>query len=257
MVRRLAWLTVVTAGLAAAVPDDPRADPYYADERLRALMDWVTFQVTFDGGSLVPDMALGQGTVRTLAEPSFEPGVKGLALVAGEGGGQGLYPRGANAPLATRGAISVWVKPVGWTRVNAPNGIILVTSNASFYLQRQGPAHGPDGRATRHEGLQFIARPKGNQKLCMMSTATWPNDRWKLIVANWSWPAMSVSLDGGEFLNATHPGPLDEADFGDLVIGNKGAEKTVIDELTIYRRPLTLDEARLLYTTFSPDKETG
>jgi parallel beta-helix repeat protein len=43
-------------------PADPRADVYFADPGLRALNEWVTFRLTFDAGSMVPDMAAGNPT---------------------------------------------------------------------------------------------------------------------------------------------------------------------------------------------------
>ena len=54
---------------------DPRADPYFADAKLRALMDWVTFQLTFDAGSMTPDMAAGEPKFTQGGAPQFEPGV--------------------------------------------------------------------------------------------------------------------------------------------------------------------------------------
>jgi len=237
-------------GQQATVPWD---DPYSARPALRELMDWVTFQVSFDAGRMVPEMAAGEYDLSVHGTPQFEPGIRWLALVAGEGSGRAIYPRGPNATMGTRGAVSLWICPVAWTHDKGGNTTFLMTTNSSFYLQRQGPMHNEEGRCTRHEGFQYLIRGEvtGNKTL-MVGTEKWPPGKWRLIVANWSWPTMSLSIDGGEFKSASVKNSPDEDYFGKLVVGATGGEKTLIDELTIYRRPLTLDEVRLLFETFNP-----
>lgn len=237
---------------------DPRSDLYYRNLRLRDLMPWVTLQLTFDSDSLVPDLAAGDPAVTPHGQPLFAPGIKGRALVAGDGSGQAAFARAGNANLETRGAVSLWVCPTGWTHHQGGNTTFLMTSNSSFYLQRQGPMHNDEGVVTRHEGVQFLmlSQVTGNQCL-MVGTGDWPQGRWRLLVANWSWPTMSLSLDGGEFQSLTvkhSPGP---EQFGALVVGASSGEQTLLDELTIYRRPLTLDEVRALYQALSPPQTEG
>ncbi len=240
------------------LPTDPRADPYFADPRLRELMDWVTFQLTFDAGGLVPDMAAGETTFSLHGEARFEPGVKGQALVAGADSGRAIYPRELNATLDTRGAVSLWVCPMGWTHQNGPNTTLLMTTNSSFYLQRQGPMHNEAGVVTRQEGFQFLMLSEVTGNKCLMvGTQDWPLGKWRLIVANWSWPTMSLSIDGGEFRSLSVKQSPTAGDFGGLAVGASGGEETLIDELTIYRRPLTLEEARVLYEAFAPKAAEG
>lgn len=246
---------VFTALLQAAPSDhlDPRADPYFANPELRALMDWVTFRLTFDGDSLTPDMAAGAATFTLHGRPRFAPGVKGRALLAGDGSGSGMYPRAGNAPLASRGAISVWICPVAWTRGNGGNTVVLMTTNSSFYLQRQGPLHNAEGVCTRNEGLQFLMLSDVTGNNCLMfGTEGFPQGKWRLLVANWSWPVMQFSLDGGEFQSLTVKQSPTEAEFGGLIVGAADGEPTLIDELTIYRRPLSLQEARSIYSAIGP-----
>ena len=243
---------LVRTGHAQAV-EDPWKDSYCASPQLRGLMDWVSFQLTFDAGSMVPDMAAGEYEFSVQGTPQFAPGVRGLGLVAGADSGRATYPRGVNATMATRGAVSLWVCPVEWTHVNGGNTTFLMTSNASFYLQRQGPAHNDEGVCTRHEGFQYLIRGEvtGNKTL-MVGTGEWPLGRWRLVVANWSLPMMSLSVDGGEFQSVSVKEVPGDDYFGSLLVGATGGERTLIDELTIYRRPLSLEEARLLYETFRP-----
>ncbi len=256
--RRCALATAVPAALLAvsslaAVADpppltDPRQDLHFANPQLRALMGWVSFRLSFDSQSLVPDMAAGEARVTPHGTPRFAPGIRGSALVAGGDSGQGLYTRGPNAPLELRGALSLWVCPLAWTHQNGGNTTLVMTSNSSFYIQRQGPMHNAEGVVTRQEGLQYLMLSKttGNQCL-MVGTNDWPTGKWRFVVANWDWPTMSLSLDGGEFRSVSAKQPPAPADFGALIVGARGGETALLDEVTIYRRPLTLDETRELY----------
>ncbi len=238
--------------LAVAVPDDPRQDPYLRSPVVAELMESATFQLSFDAETLVPDMAAGAAKPQVFGRPRYAAGVHGRALVAGDGSGGAIYERARNAPLSTRGAVALWVKPVSWTRRNGGNTVFLMTTNATFYLQRQGPAHNAEGQVTRHEGVQFLLLAKSTDHLSLMDgTAGWPA-RWRLIVANWSWPTMSWSIDGGPFASATAKAPPAASDFGNLIVGAGDGEATLLDELTIFRRPLTQDEAKALYATFMP-----
>jgi len=205
---------------------------------------------------MVPEMAAGEWDGQVSGEPAFAPGVSGSALRVGDGGGRAVYPRGPNATMGTRGAVSLWICPVQWTRVNGGNTTFLVAGNGAFYLQRQGPAHDETGKLTRHEGVQYLVHGEltGNKTL-MTGSADWPDGQWRFVVANWSWPVFSWSIDGGEFVGISVKSSPDESYFGSLVVGATGGEPTLIDELTIYRRPLTQQEARHLYESFRPQRE--
>jgi hypothetical protein len=255
--QRLPWpvciallLGILTSPVFAQ--DDPRQNPYFAVPELRQLMEWATLQLTFDGGSLIPDMASGESKPAITGTPQFEPGLRGQALVAGDGSGIGLYPKAGNAPFDTQGALALWICPVSWTHVQGGNTTLVMTTNASFYVQRQGPLiEGPVLK--RAEGLQFLLFSKtvGNQCL-MYGTNDWPIGQWRLLVANWSWPTMSFSIDGGEFQSGTVKGKPAAAEFGGIVVGANGGEKTLLDEVTFFRRPLTAAEVKVLYEALKP-----
>jgi len=235
---------------------DPRADPYFVRPELRALLDWVTFRLTFDAGDMMPDMAVGDFAPAVQQPPQFAPGLKGQALVAGDGCGIAIYPRPGNVPLETRGAVSLWLCPVAWTHQNGGNTTFAMTGNASFYLQRQGPMHDAEGVVTRQEGVQYLifSKTAGNQCL-MFGTEDWPPGKWRLLVANWTWPTMEFSLDGGEFQSMALKGAPGADEFHGLLVGASGGEKTLMDELTFYRRPLELAEVRALQEALQPKAE--
>ncbi|NPV47739.1 MAG: hypothetical protein HPY69_12325 [Armatimonadetes bacterium] len=250
-----ASILVALVGLPAAAQElaDPRQDPYFSNPTLRGLMDWVTLRFTFDAGNLLPDMAAGDFAPQWGKAPQFRPGVRGQALLAGDGSAAELFARGPNATLGSRGAISLWVCPLDWKHDNGGNTTLVMSSNATFYLQRQGPMQNTDGSWARLEGLQFLMLvPEKGPGTLMVGTGDWPNGRWRFVVANWSWPVMQLSLDGGEFAVFTVKTAPADADFGGLLIGADGGDPTLMDELCFYRRPLSLAEVRLLYETLKP-----
>lgn len=248
-----ALLALVALPAAAQDLADPRQDPCFSNPALRSLMDWVTLRFTFDAGKFVPDMAAGDFAPQGGKTPQFRPGLRGQALLAGDGSVAELFARGRNATLGTRGAISLWVCPVDWKHDNGGNTTLAMTSNATFYVQRQGPLQNADGSWARLEALQFLMLvPEKGPGGLMEGTADWPNGRWRFVVANWSWPVMQLSLDGGDFAVFTVKSAPADADFGELVIGADGGDPTLVDELCFYRRPLTLAEVRLLYETLKP-----
>ena len=81
-------------GAQAGLPDSPYLAPPF-----RTLMEAVTFHVSFDADSLMPDMAEGPkyaprvfGAYRVKgSRPQFADGLVGRALVLGTGGAS--YPR--------------------------------------------------------------------------------------------------------------------------------------------------------------------
>ena len=126
-----------------------------------------------------------------------------------------------------------------WKHDNGGNTTLVMTSDATFYVQRQGPMQNADGTWQRNEGVQLLmlVKDKGPGTV-MMGTESWPNGQWRLLVANWSWPTMELSLDGGEFASFTVKTAPADGDFGELLIGADGGDPTLLDELTFYRRPL-------------------
>jgi hypothetical protein len=247
------FLTIASLLPAQAPPADPRADPYFARPELRALMDWVTFQVTFDGGSLVPDMAAGNYKFTSSGTPLFQPGIKGLALQAGGGSGMALYSGPGNLPLATRGALSVWLCPLEWTHVNGGNTVFMMTGNGTFYLERQGPGHDAQGVVTRNECLLGLIRNTGaGDGTVYADTASWPARQWRLIVVDWDWPILGISVNGEDFSTVTTVGKPKPEDFPNFGVGSRDGEKTLMDEFTLYRRPLTRAEAKAIYEAFKP-----
>jgi hypothetical protein len=65
---------------------------------------------------------------------------------------------------------------------------------------------------------------------------------------------MAFSVDGGPFQIGSLKSRPHEAEFGHLFIGSPGGEKTLLDEIYIFRRPLTEAEAKAIYEALQREK---
>lgn len=224
------------------------AEPAPRISELDPLMDCVTFHLSFDGGKFTPDVAAGSGDGKLSGTPAFAPGVSGQAAVIGDGGAGVIFPRAGNFPVTRRGGVSLWICPQEWNHRDNGNTVFLMTSNASFYLERQGPLYKPDGQAQRIEALLMLClSPVTGHASIEQNCSGWKNGEWHFLAANWQWPVMEFSLDGEPFQAKAVVRPPTEQTFGDLIIGAQHGPRTLLDELTIYRRPLTETEVRLLW----------
>ena len=232
----------------------PAAESPYLRPQFQRLMDAVTWHVSFDQDSLVPDLAEGDEYRPTLAPsaspefpgPQFADGLLGRALVLGSG--SAAYPRAGNVTLEQRGAVAMWIQPQNWQRPRDGNCVFLMTGNSTFYLERQGPDVDDEGRVRRQEGILYLAIVPGLRSSTIDGGGDWKNGQWYLLVANWSWPTMELSVNGGPFaVRSLSQSPPDGV-FGNLVLGDRGgAARGLLDEVFAFRRPLTLEEVQLLW----------
>jgi hypothetical protein len=249
---RVAATGLLALGLCGpAVAERP--DWPYLDPRFQRLMEAVTFHAGFDAG-IAPEMAEGPAWGTKVfapqqppeAKPQFAEGLVGKALVLGSG--SAVYPRAGNVLLERRGALALWIKPEGWLRPRDGNCVFAMTTNSTFYLERQGPDRDDDGRVRRQEGILYIAGVPGVRSATLNGGPDWENGQWYLLVANWSWPTMELSVSGGPFQVQSLAEAPGEKTFGDLVLGDRsGHPRGLLDEVFAFRRPLTLDEVQLLW----------
>jgi len=246
---------------AAAAPAVPTAGPLPMCLRpeLASLADALTWYVSFDADSLKPDLAegpayqpqflpAGNKPLAGSSGPRFVPGLSGRALVLGCG--RALYPLPGNILLAHRGALAFWIQPRGWQRPNDGNVTFAIAGNGSFYLQRQGPLVDRDRRALRNETTQYLVRDQGNHLVGTSDYLPWENGRWYLVVANWSWPAFELSINGQAFMGQSLARVPPAGSFDNLLVGDAGGgDRGLLDELMAFRRPLTLDEVRMLHAS--------
>lgn len=248
----LATALLLAVGTTAAQAP-PEGAGTYRGEAFDKLFESLTLRVTFDRGSMQPDMAAGEKSKPRIfgsydkkqKQPAFEDGLVGKALVLGSGAA--IYPRKGNVPLDTQGAMAFWVKPLEFKHDNDSNVVFVKTTESAFYIQRQGPMV-KDGRTLRAETVHYLAKASKDQKIYTnISVGPFKNDRWYFIVANWKWPRMEMSIDGGPFKSRALPQDLAEGLFQGLIVGARGGPKALMDEFMVFDRPLAMDDVRLLY----------
>jgi len=263
LVACLLWAAPRGWGGTAESPARPLPDSPYLRPELAALMDAVTFHISFDERSMVPEMAAGETgwTPRVFGpygndkgRPEYAPGLVGEALVLGTGAA--IVPPAGNIDLDHQGAIALWVKPLEWKRPNGSNCVFVRDNRATFYLQRQGPMVGKDGKVLRHEHMQFLAKArKADKRFTTLTGGVWENNSWYFVVASWSWPNMTLSINGGPLRTKALRGTLEDNRFGTILVGARGGDRGLLDEVLFFKRPLTLGETRLLYKTLRPGDE--
>lgn len=244
------WLLATAETLS---PSQPPYSPYLEPE-FRTLMDAVTFHLSFDGESMLPDLAEGDKFIPRIfpsyngnfKKPLFEERIAGKALVLGTGSAS--YPVEGNVPFRTRGAIAFRVKPLEWKRPNDSNVLFVMTGDSTFYIERQGPLR-KNGKIRRQESVLYLVKATREQKLftCLYG-GVWQNGKWYLLVANWSWPVIQLSVNASGFSGKSLPQRPVEGLFTSLVVGSRGGSKALLDELVVFRRPISPNEVHLLYS---------
>ena len=210
--------------------------PAWAQPTLTA----VSFRATFDA-TLDADLAAGRPTPKAVdGNVGYDTGRYGQALVAGEDGAGVSYRIERNLDTS-KGALSFWFLPVNWTPGELRAHLFVHSPFAGIF------------RILNDEAGQLvfeIGTDLGQRRRVSAPLANCAQGEWVHVVVNWSAEALELFLNG----KAAAKTPC-EARFlprivnSNLVVGDlphaRGREtvrKTLIDDLTIYRRPMGADE---------------
>ncbi len=152
------------------------------------------------------------------------------------------YFRGNNVPFETRGALALWIRPENWPSASGNCYFIGNTNNPYLQLFRNDA----DQQVQVQLKLGAEKFPTGY---------IWENDRWHLLLINWSWPHVALSINGGAFARYFW-GRDPERDFEGFHIGTpkygSGSDCGLLDEVMIFRRPLKQEEVETLYNQLAP-----
>jgi len=263
-----AGCVLLAAGLtgrraAADVAELPYDSPYLANAAIIELMSDVTLYVSYDNESMKPELAAGERDLMRQHPPygvkakrgaplgAYGPGIVGKALRADSGAGQ--YAAEGNIRLHANGAIAFWLKPVDWTGTGNSYFFLLPGGN-KMGVMRQALMKNEGGKILRHEGFLVYARRDPTDT--RGAAGRWRGERfkegeWHLVVVNWAWPNVSMSVDGGPFDAGKSLTGFPE--WKDAVawfyLGSRGGCPTLMDEAMVFSRPLDVTEARLIHDT--------
>jgi hypothetical protein len=219
------------------------------------LNDWIRFYASFDHGATGAELASGSAEPTSVqGNPRFDVGILGTALRVGGDGAELRFACQGNLELAKPGALSIWVAPREWSDTSSAYvRFVRVTgqANAVFVLERDVRASG-NTRETLIAGAAGF--PGGQQSLLILPIgARWRAADWHLLVIDWDATGFALSLDGTPFVRHAVPGQSMERAFpagqsgAVFVVGDTGAESSLVDDLTVYERPLADEEVAQLF----------
>lgn len=211
----------------------------------------ICFRLPFEGDATA-SFAAGGREPAAKAGLTFEPGVVGQAVKVGGNEPRLIYPAAGNIDFR-RGAISCWVKSLDWDIATGKGPMILRTNNAAqrnFYLGLiDHPKRGPN--------LWVYFFLPGTGAYGGGGLPEWRVGQWRHVTGNWGDGELAVYVDG-KLLGKQAVGEL-ELDAPSFSVGpyrpaRAGAPEplSLIDELAIYRRPLTAAEIGELFTANRP-----
>ena len=251
-------LLLAVVSLCASASDTDR--PLGESPGLALLSDEVVFYLSFDSDGARADMAIDNpDPVEVKPRVAFRNGIHGQALMSGKGGGCAQYQMKGNLDFTKPGAISFWVSPMRWTKGPDQPLIFFFLAWGKGYIgtERQG-ALSKNRRSNCFILFMHNFPDIPNRVGCLVDYCTrhWNDGEWHLVVINWKKAIFEMSIDGRRLSSRVLPRALTTNDFSPrsrFQVGNpgQGPDLTLIDEFTVYRRPLGEGEIRELYGAMS------
>ena len=205
----------------------------------------VTFYQSFDNDTTV-DIAASSAVAREPDHLIKVPGLFGMAEDPATNPWLSYATLTQTIPtnivLSKPGSVSMWLRPAsGFERAT-----LFEAFDNNAALELFVTASAADGiNATLQDGAGLTV---------VSSNGTWtPDDRWHLVVVNWSRYSIAVSVDAGAPVVAptnklvTLPLAIDPTNLGNLVSPMAGQTGYAKDELIVLNRPLTLADIQWYY----------
>ena len=206
--------------------------------------DHVTFLSSFDNGKDA-ELAAGEhkgtqeGEVLELTEGLF-----GRALECG----RVRYSGKANIDFRRPGTLFVWICPLKWSAKKGDRYLFLVLAHAEKGMLLIG-RQWSQKRSSIYSHVEYRSagqEGKRQAQVHLANTNVWKNGEWHSIAFSW-WPnRYEFSLDGCEPVPRTI-GPLGKAVRLYVGVTRRPQSEFLIDEVTVFDRPLSADEIRWLH----------
>lgn len=206
----------------------------------------VLFRASFDG-SAKPEVARGNPEAQLHGKIEYTEGKLGQAVIVGEMGAVSYQSAGNLDPQA--GSIAMWVKPLNW-KWDDDKFHIFFDSHGLGWLMLHKFYSAPMGVLCR------IADEYDNANYAAAPTTGWPKDDWRHFVGTWTRNEQRIYVDG-ELISVNSNYQKMPRKFADTFsIGQQKpsfdvpeapADSTAIDEVMIFKRPLTRKEAAALH----------
>ena len=237
------------------------APPYLRDEK--DCLFAATFDGTVDPARAADNTAVSQQYTpkvetksRSIPDPAYAPGVRGRAVVVGAGRAMPRYTAPGNVN-AERGSFELWFSPFDWD-----NRKVQGFHDPMEYVPLFRVTRGPAGQTGAGNDL-LTFRILHKKPLKGPPPPPIHPGKWYHVVGTWDRGRTRVYLNG-------RPCPASVASFSvakdaagarveDLFLDpirtkvNYNEETTLVDELRIYRRPLTAEEVANACRRYRPD----
>ena len=200
----------------------------------------ILFRAPFDAGTDA-ELARGHAAPKAVSGPvRFEPGRFGQALVVGENGATLEYRIEGNLD-SRQGAVSFWFKPVNWSPAETRSHMFLRYLHGGIFRIFTSE----NGRLVFEVGPDLAERRRVSAAL----TALRP-EAWAHVVVTWSTEQIQLFING----RLADANTCEERflplvvnynfQIGDLprARGRETPRVTLIDDLTVFRRPIGPDE---------------
>jgi len=198
------------------------------------------FLATFDG-SAEPAVAANPESYYA-DELHYSYGVSNMAVVP-KGRGYCRYPCEGNID-PKQGTIAMWVRPINWTGAEAGAFVF-------FALEGKGRMILAKHYRTGGDLFFIIDRTGGEGARVDHDIDAWLPGRWHHVAASWNPKEVALYCDGKLTARAAKAAPAPTA-VKDFYVGRTSSSKigeAALDEVQIYKRPLSPEEVARLYAS--------
>lgn len=215
--------------------------------------DDITFELDFDDGSTIADLACGKAkTISISGTVKFVEGIRGNALFCGEGGAKLVYSMPGNLDFDKPGSVSFWFYPEKWnSRENESRAFFFGTECSKGFLGIQVD-NSPKGTCPLDRQLTllllyFSEIPTAVLYLPPIGVAG--ADKWHLLVMAWTQDTIYMSMDGKFYFTGKLAGKLRNELFPGKTfsLGTESSHTYRLDEFKIYSKKLDEREVQKLW----------
>ncbi len=195
----------------------------------------------------------GDGSAPDHPPESFASGRKGRALRVGRGDGPPELAQQGVVDLSRPGAITLWMRQVDWQEPGPTSDYVPV-----IRVLGSGPAALIVERDRRNPGRTvdvwiagyFSLASRGDVQMQRELSSLWSEDAWHFLVFQWDATGFSLQLDDSPPARIAMPATDVAAEFpkatSKLVIGSGAREGLLVDDLSVWSRPLESRELKAL-----------
>ena len=205
---------------------------------------WRTYHAAFEPGD---------ASVTELPGAALVAGRRGRALRLGKGGGLPELTRQGVVDLSRPGAITCWIRPVDW-QAPGPSSeyvpVIRVLGRGAAVLIVERDRRSPGRLVDVWIAGYFSLVSRGEIQMQRELGSLWSNDGWHFLVFQWDSTGFSLQIDDSGPARTAVPAADLASEFpkatSKLVIGSDTREGLLVDELSVWSRPLESRELKAL-----------